>query len=168
MRPFRIGDYIKVGDTVGEVIEKTVLVTRIRTRKNEVVTIQNSSLMGSQTSNFTVAAQNYGIIVHTKVTIGYDMKHEVIENLLLDAARATKHIEKKPLPFVRVTKLDDFYVEYEINAYTKHSEWLSDIYSQLHQNILDHFHSAGVEIMSPHIFGLRNDLELQIPKSENK
>lgn len=168
MRPFHQGDFIRFGEVEGFVLEKTALVTRIRTRKNEIITIPNSNLMNAQTSNFTFAAHNYGIIVHTKVTIGYDMKHEVIENLLLDAARATKHIEKKPLPFVRVTKLDDFYVEYEINAYTKHSEWLSDIYSQLHQNILDHFHSAGVEIMSPHIFGLRNDLELQIPKSENK
>jgi len=168
MRPFHQGDFIRFGEVEGFVLEKTALVTRIRTRKNEIITIPNSNLMSAQTSNFTFAAHNYGIIVHTKVTIGYDMKHEVIENLLLDAARATKHIEKKPLPFVRVTKLDDFYVEYEINAYTKHSEWLSDIYSQLHQNILDHFHSAGVEIMSPHIFGLRNDLELQIPKSENK
>ena len=168
MRPFHQGDFIRFGEVEGFVLEKTALVTRIRTRKNEIITIPNSNLMSAQTSNFTFAAHNYGIIVHTKVTIGYDMKHEVIENLLLDAARATKHIEKKPLPFVRVTKLDDFYVEYGINAYTKHSEWLSDIYSQLHQNILDHFHSAGVEIMSPHIFGLRNDLELQIPKSENK
>ena len=168
MRPFHQGDFIRFGEVEGFVLEKTALVTRIRTRNNEIITIPNSNLKSAQTSNFTFAAHNYGIIVHTKVTIGYDMKHEVIENLLLDAARATKHIEKKPLPFVRVTKLDDFYVEYEINAYTKHSEWLSDIYSQLHQNILDHFHSAGVEIMSPHIFGLRNDLELQIPKSENK
>lgn len=168
MRPFHQGDFIRFGDVEGFVLEKTTLVTRIRTRKNEIITIPNSNLMSAQTSNFTFAAHNYGIIVHTKVTIGYDMKHEIIENLLLNAARVTKHIEKKPLPYVRVTKLDDFYVEYEINAYTKHSEWLSDIYSELHQHILDHFHSAGVEIMSPHIFGLRNDLELQIPNSENK
>ena len=164
MRPFHQGDFIRFGDVEGFVLEKTALVTRVRTRKNEIITIPNSNLMSAQTSNYTAAAHNYGIIVHTKVTIGYDMKHEIIENLLLSAARATKHIEKKPLPFVRVTLLDDFYVEYEINAYTRHAELLSEIYSQLHQNILDHFHTAGVEIMSPHIFAHRNDLELQIPK----
>ena len=166
MRPFRIGDFIKFGDTQGFVIEKTVLVTRIRTRKNEVITIPNSNLMTSQTSNFTFAAQNYGVIVHTKVTIGYDMKWELIRDLLLAAAKATPHILKKPEPFVVVTALDDFYVEYEINAYTHKPEQLSLIYSELHQNILDNFHSAGVEIMSPHIFAHRNDLELQIPKEQ--
>ena len=147
-------------------VEKTGLVTRLRTRKNLLVTIPNSTLMSAQTSNYTMSAENYGIIVHTKVTIGYDVKHDTIENLLLSAARATKHIEKHPLPFVIVTTLDDFYVEYEINAYTKHTDLLSIIYSELHQNILDAFHQSGVEIMSPHIFAHRNDLEPQIPKED--
>ena len=166
MRPFRVGDFIRFGDVEGFVVEKTGLVTRLRTRKNLLVTIPNSTLMSAQTSNYTMSAENYGIIVHTKVTIGYDVKHDTIENLLLSAARATKHIEKRPLPFVIVTTLDDFYVEYEINAYTKHTNQLSTIYSELHQNILDAFHQSGVEIMSPHIFAHRNDLELQIPKED--
>lgn len=168
MRPFRIGDFIRYGDTEGFVIEKTMLVTRIRTRKNEVITIPNSNLMTSQTSNFTFAAQNYGVIVHTKVTIGYDMKWTLIRDLLLEAAHNTPHIVKKPEPFVRITALDDFYVEYEINAYTHRTEALSEIYSTLHQNILDNFHVNGVEIMSPHIFAHRNDLETQIPKEDGR
>jgi small-conductance mechanosensitive channel len=98
------------------------------------------------------------------VTIGYDMQWQLIRDLLLDAASKTSHLQKKPEPFVRITALDDFYVEYEINAYTRKSEMLSDIYSELHQNILDSFHSNGVEIMSPHIFAHRNDLPVQIPE----
>lgn len=166
MRPFHVGDFIRFGDIEGFVIEKTALVTRLRTRKNEVITIPNSNLMSSQTSNFTFAAENYGIIVHTKVTIGYDIQHQLIEQLLLDAAKATPLLQTTPPPYVRVTALDDFYVEYEINAFTTHSAKLSDIYSELHQNILDHFHRAGVEIMSPHIFAHRDHLEVQIPKED--
>ena len=164
MRPFHVGDFIKYGDTEGFVIEKSVLVTRIRTRKNDVITIPNSNLMTSQTTNYTFSAHNYGIVVHTKVTIGYDMQWQKIRDLLLDAAAKTSHLQKKPEPFVRITALDDFYVEYEINAYTRKQDLLGDIYSELHQNILDSFHSNDVEIMSPHIFAHRNDLELQIPK----
>ena len=164
MRPFHVGDFIKYGDMEGFVIEKSVLVTRIRTRKNDVITIPNSNLMTSQTTNYTFSAHNYGVIVHTKVTIGYDMQWQLIRDLLLDAASKTSHLQKKPEPFVRITALDDFYVEYETNAYTRKSEMLSDIYSELHQNILDSFHSNGVEIMSPHIFAHRNDLPVQIPE----
>ena len=67
---------------------------------------------------------------------------------------------------MRITALDDFYVEYEINAFTRKAEALSDIYSALHQNILDSFHTAGVEIMSPHIFAHRQNLDLQIPAAD--
>ena len=168
MRPFRIGDFIRYGDTEGFVIEKTVLVTRIRTRKNDVITIPNSNLMSAQISNYTVAAHDYGIIVHDKVTIGYDMKWRNIEQLLLDAAANTPHILKTPKPFVMVTSLDDYYVEYEINAYTHDAEKLTDVYNTLRRNILDSFHTAGVEIMSPHIYAHRTNLELQIPKEDFK
>ena len=164
MRPFHVGDFIKYGDMEGFVIEKSVLVTRIRTRKNDVITIPNSNLMTSQTTNYTFSAHNYGVIVHTKVTIGYDMQWQQIRDLLLAAAAKTSHLQKKPEPFVRITALDDFYVEYEINAYTRKSDLLGDIYSELHQNILDSFHSNGVEIMSPHIFAHRSDLPVQIPE----
>ena len=163
MRPFRIGDYIKVGDTVGEVIEKTVLVTRIRTRKNEVVTIQNSSLMGSQSSNYTVAAENYGIIVHTKVTIGYDVPWQQIKEIMESAALETKGIKKTPHPFMMTTSLDDFYVEYEINAYTNDAVNLPRIYSELHQKLLQKFFEGGVEIMSPHIYARRDGIDVQMP-----
>ena len=163
MRQFSIGDYIKVGDVVGEVIEKTMLVTRIRTRKNEVITMQNSSLMGSQTSNYTVAAKNYGLIVHTKVTIGYDVPWQHVKEIMESAALETPGIKHKPRPFMMTTSLDDYYVEYEINAFTDDAVRLSTIYSNLHQNLLKRFFEGGVEIMSPHIYAHRSDLDLQVP-----
>lgn len=164
MRPFRIGDFIRFGDTEGEVIEKSMLVTRIRTRKNDIVTIPNSNMMSSQTSNYTFSAQRYGIIVHTKITIGYDEPWKKIETLLVQAAENTDGIKRHPKPFVRITALDDFYVEYEINGITDRAKTLSTVYSALHQQILDTMHGAGVEIMSPHIEAQRSDLPLQIPK----
>lgn len=168
MRPFHIGDFIRFGDTDGEVIEKTMLVTRIRTRKNEIITIPNSNLLGAQTSNFTSSAHRYGVIVHTKITIGYDEPWKKIEQLLLNAADATDGIKRTPKPFVRITSLDDFYVEYEINGYTERTKSIPVIYSTLHQNILDSFHTAGVEIMSPHIEALRHDLPVQIPQEDQQ
>ena len=163
MRPFRNGDYIKVGEIVGEVIEKNILVTRIRTRKNEIVTIQNSNMLTAQTSNYTEAAKEFGIIVHTKVTIGYDVPWQLIKEIMEGAAMDTSDIKKNPKPFMLITALDDFYVEYEINAYTDHSAILPRIYSELHQNLLKRFFEAGVEIMSPHMYGIREGVETQMP-----
>jgi len=163
MRPFSIGDYIKVGDIVGEVIEKNILVTRIRTRKNEIVTIQNSNMLSAQTSNYTESAKAFGIIVHTKVTIGYDVSWQLIKEIMESAAMDTNGIKHNPKPFMLITALNDFYVEYEINAYTDNSVSLPRIYSELHQNLLKRFFEAGVEIMSPHIYARRDGIDTQMP-----
>ena len=140
-----------------------MLVTRIRTRKNEIVTIQNSNLLGSQTSNYTAAAKSYGLIVHTKVTIGYDVPWQQIKQVMEQAAADTQGIKKNPKPFMMTSALNDFYVEYEINAYTSDSEHLPRIYSELHQNLLKRFFEAGIEIMSPHIYARRDGIDIQMP-----
>jgi len=166
MRPFHVGDYIRFGETMGEVVEKTILVTRVRTMKNELITIPNSTLMGSQISNYSSSAHKYGIIVHSKITIGYDQQWQSIRDLLLEAADKTEGLKKHPKPFVNVTALDDSYVEYEINAYTDRHKSLPAVYTSLHANILDTMHRAGVEIMSPTIFATRPNIPLQIPEEK--
>ena len=122
--------------------------------------------MGSQTSNFTVAAETYGLIVHTKVTIGYDVPWQLIQSIMEKAAADTPGIKKHPKPFMMTTSLDDFYVEYEINAFTSDAKNMPRIYSELHQNLLHRFFEAGVEIMSPHIYARRDGIDVQIPPTE--
>ncbi|MEG0948468.1 MAG: mechanosensitive ion channel [Bacteroidales bacterium] len=151
MRPFKIGDRISLNETTGNVIEKTPLVTRIRTPKNEIITIPNSFIMSNQTTNYTTSAQNYGLILHSNVTIGYDTEWRDVHRLLIEAALATPGIEKTPKPFVLEIGLSDFYPVYQINAYIGEQgvNKMASIYSNLHQNIQDKFNEAGIQIMSP-------------------
>ena len=166
MRPFRVGDRIKLNDTVGDIIEKTPLVTRVKTPKNEIVTVPNSFVMSSLTTNYSSSAQEYGLIIHTDVTFGYEVPWQQVHQLMIQSALATPHIEAEPRPFVLQTKLDDWYVVYQINAYTRHPEKMSAIYSDLHQNILDLFHEAGIEVMSPHFMGVRQCEQPFIPEQQ--
>ena len=168
MRPFRIGDFIRFEDNEGEVIEKTVLVTRIKTLKNDVITIPNSSILQAKTFNYTLSAQNYGIIVHTQFTMGYDINWRTCEKLLVEAALATEHIEPSPRPFVLAHALDDSYLTYEINAYTHHSQDLLTVYSELHKNVVDKFNEAGIEVMAPHIYARRDGIRRQAPEYGDK
>ena len=163
MRPFHVGDRIKLNDTVGDIIEKTPLVTRVKTPKNEIVTIPNSHVMSSLTTNYSSSAQEYGLIIHTDVTFGYEVPWEQVHQLMIQAALATQHIEAEPAPFVLQTKLDDWYVVYQINAYTRHPEKMATIYSDLHQHIQDIFNEAGIEIMSLHFMGVRQAERVFIP-----
>ena len=166
MRPFKLGDRIKLNETTGNVIEKTPLVTRIRTPKNEVITIPNSFIMSSHTVNFSQSAREFGLIIHSEVTIGYDAPWRQVNQLLIEAALNTPGILDDPRPFVLETSLSDWYPVYQINAYIKDADRLAQIYSDLHQNIQDRFNEAGVEIMSPHYMAMRDGNETTIPKND--
>ncbi len=163
MRPFKIGDRIKIADVVGDVVEKSVLITRIRTTKNEIITIPNSSVLSGNTTNYTSEANNKGLILHTTVTIGYDVPWKAMHQALIDAALLTDLILQEPEPFVLQTSLDDFYVAYQINAYTREASRQAYIYSQLHQNIQNVCNERGIEILSPHYRAERDGNTTTIP-----
>ena len=168
MRPFKIGDRIKLNDTTGNVVEKTPLVTRIRTPKNEVVTIPNSFVMSSHTVNFSQSAREYGLIIHSEVSIGYDVPWRTVNKLLVEAVLNTPGVVDDPRPFVLSTSLSDWYPVYQVNAYIKDADRLAEIYSDLHQNIQDRFNEAGVEIMSPHYMAVRDGNASTIPPKEGE
>jgi len=165
MLAFNIGDRVRIGDTVGDVVERSMLVTKVRTIKNEDVTIPNSNIMTSHTINYTSAQQDTGLILHTAITIGYDVPWREVRALLIDAALKTPKIKAEPSPFVLQTSLDDFYVSYQLNAYTMHAASSAAIYSDLHSNIQYTFAAANVEIMSPHYRVDREILKTTIPES---
>ncbi|MNX65936.1 Mechanosensitive ion channel [compost metagenome] len=104
-------------------------------------------------------------MIHTTVTIGYDVPWKNIHQALINAALRTELVEKEPAPFVLQTSLDDFYVSYQINAYTKSPTQQPLIYSSLHQNIQDCFNEDGIEIMSPHYKALRDGNKTTIPEN---
>lgn len=165
MRPFKIGDRIKIGDVTGDVLEKTLLVTRVRTVKNEVITIPNSAVLSGNTINYTIEAREQGLIIHTTVTIGYDVPWRDMHQVLIDAALRTELLLNEPKPYVLQTSLDDFYVSYQINAFTKEASKQALIYSTLHQNIQDVCNERGIEILSPHYRAARDGNMVTIPAS---
>jgi len=163
MRPFKLGDRVKIADTVGDVTEKTILVTRVRTIKNVEITIPNAMVLANHIINYSADAEGRGLILHTQVTIGYDAPWRRVHEALVAAARATADILEEPAPFILQTALDDFYVRYELNAYTKKPNLMAGIYSDLHQNIQDKCNEAGIEITSPHYSALRDGNATAVP-----
>lgn len=166
-RSFQLGDKISIGDVIGDVIEKGLLVTRIRTPANRIITIPNSSLLNTNVINFSVSQREFKqpLILQTTVTLGYDLPWRKVHATLKEAALATKFIVSEPAPFVLQTSLDDFYVSYQLNAYTDHPSKMVYIYSELHQNIQDKCNEVGIEIMSPHYKALRDGNHSTIPEN---
>ena len=163
MRAFKVGDRVRIGDTVGDVIDQSLLVTHVRTIKNEDVTVPNSMVLSAHIVNYSARAREEGLILHTAVTIGYDAPWRTVHELLIEAARKTPCILVTPAPFVLQTALNDFYVTYELNAHTDDPQQMVNTYSALHRHIQDTFNEAGVEIMSPHYAQLRDGNKTAIP-----
>ena len=168
MRPFKLGDRVKIGEVTGEIVEKTLLVTRVRTSKNEDITVPNSSILTGHTVNYSSSSKELGLILNTSVTIGYDVPWRKVHELLVEAAVATDGINISREPFVLQTSLDDWYVSYQLNAYTDVPERMQKIYSELHANIQDKFNEANIEIMSPHYNAVRDGNRSTIPKKEEE
>jgi small-conductance mechanosensitive channel len=148
-RVFRIGDRVKIADFTGDVVESKLQVTIIRTVKNEEIIVPNSMIVNGHVINYSSLAKERGLILHTTVTIGYDAPWRQVHAMLLMAAEKTAGLLREPPPFVLQKSLDDFYVSYELNAYTDNPQGMTQIYSELHKNIQDAFNEYGVQIMSP-------------------
>ena len=157
MRPFHVGDRVRVGDHEGDVIERNFTDVRLRTSKNEVITLTSNQVLGSPIVNYsTVMSQGRCLILHAAITLGYDVVRSQAEELLLEAARRTEGALADPPPFVWVTGLGDFSIGYQINIYTSLPNAKGTIASNLNKNVLDVFAEAGVEILSPNYLAVRD------------
>jgi small-conductance mechanosensitive channel len=148
-RAFRLGDRIQVGDVTGFVTETSLLVTRVRSVKNEEIVIPNSQILNGAVTNFSALARADGVILHTTVGIGYETPWRQVEAMLLLAADRAQGTEKSPPPYVLQKSLGDFCVVYELNAYCRDANAIARSYTELHRNILDVFNEYGVQIMTP-------------------
>jgi len=148
-KAFKVGDRIRVGETLGDVAQMRLLVTHVRTPKNEEVVIPNSVILNNEVTNYSTLAKASGLILHTSVGIGYEVPWRQVEAMLLMAAKRTPGIVTNREPFVLRKALGDFAVTYELNVYIAEPERIPALHSALHDNILDIFNEYGVAIMTP-------------------
>lgn len=149
MRPFKKGDRIKIGEHVGDVVEKSALVTRIKTPNNEIITIPNSNVMAAQTVNYSHSARIHGLIIQNTIGVGYNIPWQKVHQMLNEVAERTEHVSKRQKPFITQVSFDDFYVNYQLNVYIKDAKLMARISSDLRQNTQDVFAENNIEMVSP-------------------
>lgn len=165
-RSYRPGDYVRIGEVEGVVQELGMLSTRLRTPKDEYVVVPNTVATAQGVTNYSAAGRaGHPILLHSSITIGYDVPRARVESLLLDAARRLEGAPGSPAPFVLLRALNDWYVEYQVNVPLDptRAAGLPQFYSALHAAIYDAFAEAGVEIMSPSYFALRDGNARTVP-----
>jgi small-conductance mechanosensitive channel len=148
-RALRAGDYVRVGDVEGTVTHLGSLSMKLRTARNEEITIPNAVVVANQTVNFSRLADSDGVFTPTTLTIGYDTPWRQVEAMLLEAAARTPGVRSTPAPRVRQLGLRDFYVEYVLLVALVEQSQRFVVLDRLHGHIQDSFNERGVQIMSP-------------------
>jgi small-conductance mechanosensitive channel len=120
----------------------------VRTRKNEIISIPNSVVTSKEIVNYDKPGQS-GVIISSKVGVGYDSPWRQVEGMLKLAAGRTDGIRAQPEPFVLELSLNTFDVTYELNAHLEAGRLPFIVLAELNRNILDAFNEFGVQIMTP-------------------
>ena len=162
-RAIRVGDFVRVGDHEGVVVELGLLSLKLVTRRREEITVPNTLLAGTPVENFTRQARENGLIVATPVTIGYDTPWRQVHALLQLAASRTPDVQADPAPFVLQTALQDFYTQYQLNVVISRPADRPFVLSRLHAEIQDAFNEFGVQIMSPN-FEAQPEQKVWVPR----
>jgi len=154
-RSFSPGERVKIGDHTGDIVSLGFFATKLRSLKNEEVTLPNGQVAAQPIVNYSRLAKE-GLVLHTEVTIGYDVEWRRVHALLTEAAGKVEGVEAEPAPWVIQRALNDSHVSYELNAVTHDASGQVKLYSRLHEEIQDAFARAGVEILSPAFQALRD------------
>jgi small-conductance mechanosensitive channel len=166
-RAFKVGDRVKIGDAMGDVIATRLQVTHLRSFKNEEIVIPNSQILSGDVVNYSSFAKDKdkGLILHTEVGIGYETPWRQVEAMLLAAAaRCATPPAEPPRAFVLLRKLGDFAVTYELNMHCSDASKMMLMYTAMHRNILDVFNEHGVQIMTPAYEGDPAEPKVVAPK----
>lgn len=146
-KPFRTGDFIRVGDHFGRVSERGLFDTEIQAETRELVSLPNSYLI----NNPVMTIRTSGTILSVSLSLGYDVHHARAEALLIRAAERSELEE----PFVHIQELGDHAVTYRVSGLLTEVKRMLSARSQLCRNILDTLHGHGIEIMSPAVMAQR-------------
>lgn len=148
VRSFQTGDFIYINDQFGRVSARGLFHIEIQTQDRDLVTLPNLYV----TNNPVKVTRESGTIVSAEISLGYDVPHNQIETLLLQATTDAGLQD----PFVYIIRLGDFSVLYRANGMLTDVKQLLSARSRLNGAILDSLHLAGVEIVSPNFMNTRD------------
>lgn len=146
-KPFRINDWIRVGEQEGRVVAITWRTTHLRTRDNDNLVIPNGKLADERVLNYY-----YPHPVHReKVRVGvhYDEPPYRVRRVLLDCAAGVPGILDKPAPDVLVASFDASAIQYELRVWTEDVAQGPTIASDLRARIWEELRKEGMVIPYP-------------------
>lgn len=146
LRPYRVGDRVKVAGVEGKVKGLDLFVTRINDFDNSVIFVPNAKALGDVIINYTMT-ENRRIVMDFGIDYGDDV--DLALELLIATAKADKRIVAKPTPWAKVTALGDSTVTVTLRAWTSPDGYI-DTRFDLIKDVKAAFEKAGLSFPYPH------------------
>ncbi len=146
-KPFRLNDWIKVGEQEGRVAAITWRTTHLRTRDNDNLVIPNGKLAEERILNYY-----YPHPVHReKVRVGVhpDEPPYRVRRVLLDCVAGVQGVLDKPAPDVLLLSFDESSILYELRFWIDDIAQSHRIASDVRSRIWEEFRKEGIVIPHP-------------------
>lgn len=146
-RPFRINDWIRVGEHDGRVVAITWRTTHLRTRENDNLVIPNNRLAEERVMNYYYPHPMH--LERVKVGASYKDAPYRVRGALLQAAASVPGVLEKPTPEVFVNAFEDSSVLYELRVWTDDVAQAPRVASEIRARIWEEFRKEGITIPYP-------------------
>jgi small-conductance mechanosensitive channel len=145
-RPFVVGDLIKIGTTVGEVLSIDPLSVKLRTFDNTYVRIPNESIIKSEVSTLTKFPIRR---IDLQLGVAYREDIATVRDLLLSVADQNPLCLEEPKPLFIFQGFGDSSIDIQFSVWVKREEYLT-LKNTIQEQIKVAFDEAGIEIPFPH------------------
>jgi small conductance mechanosensitive channel len=144
-RPFRVGDLVEVGGTLGVVKEIGIFATHLNTLNNVRVIISNSTVYGDKISNYTA---NEIRRVDLTVGVSYGDDLELAKSTISQVLRTHPSVLEDPAPQVEVLEMGDSSVNFVVRPWCATENYWR-VHFDITQRCKEQLESAGCSIPFP-------------------
>ena len=144
-KPFKVGDLIDAGGTVGTVREIELFTSKLITPDNKTAVIPNSLLTADKIINFTETEE-----IRVDLTFGcsYGDDNEKVKKVLMDILTSDERVLKDPAPMVSISAHGDSSINYAVRPWVKAVNYW-DVYFDMHEKVKKEFDAQGISIPFP-------------------
>jgi small-conductance mechanosensitive channel len=158
-RAFRVGDRIALDGRVGTVLTCNLLVTRLRTARNEVVSLPNAAVLNAAVVNYSLIRRECDrpVLLSVIVHVDLEVPWRRVQEGLIEAATITAGVSSDQPPEVQQVALERSCLSYELTVGVLDVSTYSQTQSQLLASIQDVFLERGIALITPQAVAVRPD-----------
>ncbi len=146
-KPFKLGDYVLVGDTEGTIKQIGLTHTQINTVDNKLVFVPNGEVSSGKVTNFTAEEKR---MVEHHINVSYDAQVDEVYRALRDAMYQIPGFLQEPAPLITIMEYGSSSITYLFRAWVKTPDYWP-VYWRMLDEVKRIFDERGIAMTYDHI-----------------